>query len=223
MKKPFFKTPWYYVIAVVLILSALYSIGKPDLRGTCVFMILIGVAMFALPVLRNKKASSGNPRKVEENEKRINGISDATSNSNGKEIRSEEDFRAAGVYYYSKNVQSLAKVNPQWNLSAKELVEKGKVMEKVFHYRYINSPVELVHEPNNKEDPNAVAILIAGKKVGHIKREENVHVLDILKNHRVLSISSFIGGGEYKVVSKDESVVELSNEPHVTVTIQYVL
>lgn len=134
----------------------------------------------------------------------------------------EEKFRAAGVSYYEDNIQKLANVNPDWKLSVSQIVSLGKSDKKVFHYNYLNKPVKLVHEPENPNDRNAIAIYIAGELVGYISREDNTHVLDILNHHEVKVISSFIGGGEYKIVSDDKNISKFSSANNVNICIRYV-
>lgn len=134
----------------------------------------------------------------------------------------EEDFKAAGVNYYSESINKLACSNPDWNLSAKQIINSGKVEKKIFRYYYVNKPTVLKEEPDNENDPNAVAIYIASELVGYISREHNVHVKDILHNHEIKSISGFIGGGEYKIVTAEGSTNKFDSSFSVNVRIKYI-
>lgn len=116
-----------------------------------------------------------------------------------------DTFHLAGVNYYHANIKKLANLNPQWNLSAAQHLANGKAGRNVYKYNFTNAPVELVPEPKNPHDPNAVAVHIAGQLVGYISREENVYVKKLLKGHRIKYISGFIGGGEYKYIAPDGS------------------
>lgn len=159
-----------------------------------------------------------------------NVIAKKTQNTNHEEVSNhlnertlkKENFYLSGVSYYTGNIGKLACSNPDWKLKSKEIVAEGKTMKKIFRYNYINKPVKLIPEPDNKNDKNAVLVMIAGEEVGYISRDENVHVLDILKNHEIKYISSFISGGQYKVVSENGDAVKLEDNIFINVRIGYV-
>ena len=98
-----------------------------------------------------------------------------------------------------KNVNKLACCNPDWKKNRVTLKAEGKLLEKIYRYNYIHNPVKLVEEPRNEYDKNAVQIIVAGELTGYIPAESALHVKDILKNHEIKYISSFISGGEYKI------------------------
>lgn len=140
----------------------------------------------------------------------------------GKRDLQVEDFHLVGVSYYHANIKKLANTNPQWNLSAAQILANGKADRKVYRNNYVNMPVKLIPEPKNPHDKNAVAVHFAGELVGYISREQNLHVLDILKRHEIKYISGFIGGGEYKVVSASGDVAISEDAHSVNVRIGYV-
>lgn len=133
-----------------------------------------------------------------------------------------ETFRVTGSYYYASNIGKLACSNPDWKCTAAQIIKKGKVMERIYRYSYINKPVKLEHEPKNEHDKNAIAVIVAGEKVGYISREEARHVGDILKKGEIKYISSFIGGGQYKVVSENGDIQHLDEDINIKVRIAYV-
>jgi len=51
-----------------------------------------------------------------------------------------------------------------------------------------NTPLELSPEPSNPYDPNAVAILFEGKKIGYVPREYAGYVSKLLKRGEKLYI-----------------------------------
>ena len=131
------------------------------------------------------------------------------------------ELRAVGTGYYESSFQMLAQENPAWKKTAKEIVEFGNVNHRIYRYNYVNSPVILLHELNNPNDKNALAIHVAGNVVGYVSREENTFVLGLLKGNRIKSISCFIGGGEYKAVSTDGSTSKFETANSVSIRIQY--
>lgn len=133
----------------------------------------------------------------------------------------EETFQAVGESYYENNIRKLAYPNPKWARPATVVVEEGDAGKRIFKHYYGNKPVELKPE-NNPHDKNAVAVYIAGELVGYISREENLHVRDILKNREIISVSSFIGGGDYKVVSETFDTISGELGFSVAVRIKYI-
>lgn len=133
----------------------------------------------------------------------------------------KEDFHVAGSSYYSANIKKLACANEDWKKSGKKLAAEGKVMEKIFRYTYINKPVKLIPEPKNPHDKNAVAVYVAGEQVGYIPAEDAPHVRQVLSSKKIKYISSFIGGGDYKVVSEDGTVVKMDGDVKISVRIAY--
>ncbi len=133
-----------------------------------------------------------------------------------------EVFRVAGARYYENNIKKLACANPEWKMKNSQLIDAGKAGQKIFRYNYINKPAKLVPEPKNPHDKNAVAVVIAGKMVGYIGKDDNKHVLDILKHQEIKYISSFIGGGKYKIVSLNGDAVTWDTSLEVSVKIAYV-
>lgn len=131
----------------------------------------------------------------------------------------KEDFFIVGVRYYENNLKKLACVNKEYNLKASELLEQK--LYKVYRYTYINKPVKLVPEPTNPHDINAVAVYIAGELVGYISSDENIHVLDILKNGDIKYITASITGGDYKNVNLNGDVSKCSKNININVRIGY--
>lgn len=142
--------------------------------------------------------------------------------SKGTRFLSEETFRAVGVSYYKGSIEKLACDNPKWNRSPSAIVSDGDAGHNIFKYNYANKPIELKVEKNNPHDPNAVAVYIAENLVGYISREENTRVREILTKREIISISGFIGGGPYKVVSNSREVITDEANHTVTVRIKYI-
>ena len=54
-----------------------------------------------------------------------------------------------------------------------------------------------------------------------IPADDAAHVRTILNKYRVRTSSSFIGGGKYKIVGDDGSVVKMENNLFIRVTVGY--
>ena len=149
---------------------------------------------------------------------------DTESNEQSPQKRTlqEEDFRAVGVYYYESNIKKLACPNPDWKKSPSQIIKDGHAGKRILKNNYVNRPVKLLQEARNPNDPNAVAVIIAGELVGYISREETVKVKWILNNREIISLSAFIGGGDYKVIGEDKTIFKDSKGFTVNVRIKYI-
>lgn len=132
-----------------------------------------------------------------------------------------ETFNVAGVYYHEKSIKQLQIPAEDWKKSPEKILADGKVMQKIFRYTYIESPVRLVPEPTNPHDRNAVKVMIAGAHVGYIPSEKAKHYRAVLKNSCVKTLTATIKGGEYKIVSQNGDSIPWDESISITVHIEY--
>lgn len=71
------------------------------------------------------------------------------------------NFEVAGFFAYQNDARPLYELNPQY----KNPKDKSK---KYYKYKYFERPCELIPEPQNEHDKNAVAVYCGGLKVGHV-------------------------------------------------------
>lgn len=112
-------------------------------------------------------------------------------------------FHATGMQHYSEAIEPLRYENDDYTLSKSELAElhgNGKVWK----YEYSYSKLELIPEPQNEFDKNAVAVYADGKKIAHIKKGSCSQVKNLLASGNVNGIDADIGGGPYKYIDEDE-------------------
>lgn len=59
---------------------------------------------------------------------------------------------------------------------------------------------QLIPDPKNKHDPNAIRVMVAGKQIGHIKKTENIGILEKINSHNIerVYIKKIIGGTNHK-------------------------
>lgn len=131
-----------------------------------------------------------------------------------------ETFQVVGVNYYLKNIKKLAWENKKYCARTAELIKQKKCAEKIFQCYYTNHPVDLIPEPTNTHDKNAIMVQINGQKVGYISKEDCPKVKQILSSRRAKSISSFISGGVYKVVSESGDVQTLEKDISIKIFIK---
>lgn len=63
--------------------------------------------------------------------------------------------------------------------------------------------LELIHEPDNEHDPNAIMVVLDGKLVGYMPAKECKHILHLMENDLIVSVKYEAYGGKYKCVNED--------------------
>ncbi len=114
-----------------------------------------------------------------------------------------EKFHVTGTSHYQQNIESLGDENYDFELSKKELIEQGFEGEKIFLYEFSPSKVELVEEPDNPYDPNAIKVVIDNVLVGYIKKGSCSHIKKLLHSGKIKKIDADIYGGKYKLLYSD--------------------
>lgn len=109
-------------------------------------------------------------------------------------------YKVAGVSYRLKNIMELAAENDFYSYSKKELIKVELTGQRVWKYVFCADKVELVPEPDNPQDPNAIKVIIDGLHVGYIKAGTCAHLLKVIREGRLGKIEAVIGGGPYKYV-----------------------
>ena len=115
----------------------------------------------------------------------------------------ENIFPVAGVSFREDAIIKLARKNSNYSLSKSDIIDMGMTDKEIFRYRWGTRPAELVPEPDNPHDSNAVKVLVDGVHIGYIKAVSCEHVLQLLKDDRIRRVTCEIGGGPYKEVSED--------------------
>lgn len=111
-----------------------------------------------------------------------------------------KSHRIAGLFYREENVMRLAKENLVFKLNKDMLIKKGYTGVKIFKYTFVNEPVELIQEPDNLHDPNAIKVVVANQHIGYIKAGSCAHVNKLINENRIEKIYCRISGGPFKAV-----------------------
>lgn len=110
--------------------------------------------------------------------------------------------KIAGVTFYKDNILSFAIQNSQYSLTKKQMIDSD--LYDVYEYNFKTGKTELIPEPTNQYDPNAIKVLIDGKHVGYIKKGSCKHVLNLINQNRIVNIESIIKGGNYKTLTPND-------------------
>lgn len=113
-------------------------------------------------------------------------------------------YKITGMSHYLDNILKLSSENMDYDLSKKELIDEGYYNERIYQYNFYPGKVELVPEPDNPYDPNAVKVIVDNELVGYVKSGSCKHILKIIAEDRIEKIDCEIGGGKYKYIGYDE-------------------
>jgi len=113
-------------------------------------------------------------------------------------------YKVAGVSFYEADIMELASENMDFDSSMKEMVEMGYENERIYRYDFYASKIDLIPEPDNPHDSNAIKVIVDGVHVGYIKAGSCSHVHKLLKEDRIVKIDCEINGGRYKYLGYDE-------------------
>lgn len=111
-----------------------------------------------------------------------------------------EKFHVTGTSHYQKEIESLGSENYDFELSKKELIEQGFEDEKIYLYEFSPTKIELIEEPDNPHDPNAIKVVIDDVLVGYIKKGSCSHIKKLLHSGKIKKIDADIYGGKYKML-----------------------
>lgn len=111
--------------------------------------------------------------------------------------------RIVGLEHRKANVMKLAKENPLYGLDKTAILRQGLVDTYIHKYTFVNDPADLVQEPNNPHDPNAIKVVVAGQHIGYIKAGSCAHLNKVINEGRVEKVLCRIYGGPYKGAFQD--------------------
>lgn len=114
-----------------------------------------------------------------------------------------ETHKVAGISHYLDAVEALGVYNDDYDLSKRELIEEGRTAERIYRTDYFVSRVELVPEPDNPYDPNAVKVICDGQHIGYIKAGSCSHILRLLREDLIKAIEAEVAAGPYKILLED--------------------
>lgn len=110
-----------------------------------------------------------------------------------------EEFFVAGFDHYQDELSSLMVTrNDDYRLSNKTFIED--VGERTYEYYPEWYDAELIHEPENEFDSNAISVNVQDMKIGYIARKDQ----DRLKALDPEKVEAEIYGGNYKEIDYGE-------------------
>ena len=111
-------------------------------------------------------------------------------------------FKLSGVQHYKDNLIDILVVNDDYHLNKSEILESYIEDDVIYQYEIYDGPATLVPEPDNAYDPNAIAVMAEGVKVGYVPPELCKGVKPLLDDDHCYHVA--IMGGPYKEIVADD-------------------
>jgi len=212
------KYKFFLFSAIFCLLGFFVSITSIGF-GEAITYLALSIILFVLYFKVEKKPKRQEPSKTEEaiplakpistvKKAEIGMIKQSLSSPNTTTQKNSphykfENHRVAGTSYYQKEIASLAEENPVYDWSKKELIDDIGEDEKIYRYEFNPKKVELIEEPDNPHDPNAIKVIIDDILVGYIKKGSCNRVRNLLRANSINRIDVEITGGPYKIIYCD--------------------
>lgn len=156
----------------------------------------------AAPIIENEPVmSTSAPKEIVKNEATPAKVSSATEPTQQTKVVT---YKVTGVAHYTKNIMALAMTDADYDLSKRDLINEERIEEKIWKYIFPYDTAELVPEPKNPYDSNAIKVVVDGRHIGYIKSGSCAHLLKIIKQDAIVKIDCRISGGPYKIVHEEE-------------------
>lgn len=118
-------------------------------------------------------------------------------------------FLVAGIYYREDAViDNLLYENPDFEMTKEEIIECCMEDADIYKYEPFYGYAELVPEPDNPHDPNAIKVIVDGVHIGYVPAKRTKSIKKILDSNNVIAIGCEIFGGPYKILSDENADIE---------------
>ena len=119
-------------------------------------------------------------------------------------------FKVAGISYSQNDIiNNLLKQSSMWEWTKKELIDYDCEDEKIYRYESSIHEVELIPEPDNPYDPNAIKVISDNTLIGYVPKEKTKNVKKLLDTKSPIIRCKFYGG-PYKVLVLED--YDISNQ-----------
>lgn len=119
-------------------------------------------------------------------------------------------FAVAGLFYREEALFSVAQRHKDFGIADADFIQKHGSGRAVYEWNLKrSSKVELVPEPTNEHDPNAIAVYVDGAHVGYVPASETGEVRQLLAVP--CSVRGWIAGGARKKVVNGRVVTEATD------------
>lgn len=126
----------------------------------------------------------------------------------GKKEKKVIIFEVAGLYFHIDEVKRILEVSPRY--------KNPSGSRSIFKYKVLDAPCDLVPEPKNKVDKNAVMVACGNVCVGYVPADQAVEIKKLIKKY---TATIKISGGRYKTYDpEDDEWIVRESDFNATVT-----
>lgn len=112
-------------------------------------------------------------------------------------------FKVAGISFHEDDIRDqLLFENEDYNMSKKDLIDMGMTDMMIYQFDGLSTNVQLIPEPDNPHDPDAIKVITDGIHIGYVPSKETGTIRDLLSANGLMIGCSF-HGGEYKIITED--------------------
>lgn len=113
------------------------------------------------------------------------------------------EIKVAGFDFYQNELKELLTMpNEDYSLSAKAFREE--VFDRCYQFDTEWLSAEIVPEPENEFDPNALAVYVDGVRIGYVPRKDQAKVNSVTPT----SVDVEIYGGKFKDLDEDDNIIK---------------
>lgn len=206
-KENWFKKVWQLIVGGVVLLSGIAALS--------VLTILVGAGFVAWWFIARAVKKKKQEAPTAETPKPAEVLRDHLPEDADEavDMPNVKTYKVTGMSHRLDALLRLAIENDDYELSKRDLIDYGLTDQRVWQYEFHPVKTELVPEPDNPHDPNAIKVVVDGEHVGYIKRGSCAHLLKVIHEGRLGRIGCMIGGGSYKYLSEDFEDDDWSADP----------
>lgn len=188
----------------ILAVLTLILLGIPFLMTTIIIGLIIGVISVFMWRLGTTYLKMSVVPSNDEPLSQSDTIFHLETETNKNEDYITENHFVAGTSYHRDEILELATENVDYDLSKKEIEEEYYGDKRIYQYNFYPDKVELIPEPTNEYDSNAIKVIVDGQHIGYIKKGSCNHIHNLINEDRIIDIDCNIYGGDYKELIFDD-------------------
>lgn len=204
-----------YIAMLIVAIIAAIALGLPILTiSPVVGVIVLAAAVFfivkAVKGIKRYKMAKEAPVQPVEPQPVAEPITAAAEQHAPAEVSAppaptnEESHKVAGLSFREDAIAELQCENVDYSCSKRELVDMGMIWERIYKYDFYPIKTELIPEPDNEADPNAIKVVVDDQHIGYIKKGSCAHIRKLLNSGSIEKIDIEIGGGPYKFITAED-------------------
>lgn len=112
------------------------------------------------------------------------------------------ELYVSGPEYRKSNVESVLSPNISYSISDDDFINRFSKDERVYKYNIKTIGADLVPEPTNKFDSNAIKVMVKNVHVGYIPADMCIELKTVIED--IDKVRAVIRGGDYKFHSNGE-------------------